>query len=110
MQFETIKTGKALNKRAIQALLDDMDKIKKQKGLTQVWYRGHSDETYKLVPSIGREFEYNGESMKGFSHRKEIALLNRFMLRAYPYVGRIANKWEALFLARHHELPTRLLD
>ena len=33
-----------------------------------------------------------------------------FRRRAYPQVGRLLTAGEAFFLARHHKLPTRLLD
>jgi FRG domain len=43
-------------------------------------------------------------------HKDEVQLLHRFRRRAYPHLGRAVTSGEALFLARHHKLPTRLLD
>jgi hypothetical protein len=73
------------------------------------WYRGLSNYCYKLIPSIGREQEYAGK-IKRLDHDDEINLLHRFRRRAYPHIGRAVSPLEALFLARHHKLPTRLLD
>jgi hypothetical protein len=42
--------------------------------------------------------------------QEERDLLHRFRRRAYPYVGRTMTAGEAIFLARHHSLPTRLLE
>lgn len=36
--------------------------------------------------------------------------MHRFRRFAYPHFEQPTNEWEALFLARHYELPTRLLD
>jgi hypothetical protein len=73
------------------------------------WYRGHSDQTYRLVPTIGRSLKYNRKKLT-CSLEQERLLLHRFRRRVYPLVGRIMNEWEAMFLARHYELPTRILD
>ncbi len=73
------------------------------------WYRGHSDANYRLVPTIGRPYRYNGKKIT-FSAEQERLLLHRFRRRIYPIAGRILNEWEALLLARHHALPTRILD
>lgn len=73
------------------------------------WYRGHSKHSYQLVPTVGRSHTYNGKTVT-FSSEQERQLLHRFRRRIYPHVGRVLNEWEALFLARHHALPTRILD
>ncbi|HEY4310797.1 MAG TPA: FRG domain-containing protein [Pirellulales bacterium] len=73
------------------------------------WFRGEADVTYKLQPSVGRLHSV-GSVSKTFNEKDERDLLDRFLRRAYPFVGRMLPRWEALFLARHHGLPTRLLD
>lgn len=75
----------------------------------KLWYRGHSKKEYKLLPTIGRPFEYAGYS-KTFTPHDENRLLHRFRRRAFPILNRMIPAGEALFLARHHSLPTRLLD
>lgn len=37
-------------------------------------------------------------------------MLRRFRRYAYAHFQRVPTEWETLFLARHHGLPTRLLD
>ena len=61
------------------------------------------------MPSIGRCQHYAGKSVV-FSAREEQSLLKRFRRYAYEYFRRVPTEWETLFLARHHGLPTRLLD
>src|SRR3972149_8768464 len=109
IEFQLIEGDKI---DSIKGLLESINKIKCKNGLTQFWYRGHSDAKYELVPSIARKrkYEYGGKTIDGFCLQQERNLLHRFRRRAYPYVGRILNEWEALFLARHHGLPTRILD
>ena len=53
--------------------------------------------------------KYAGKK-KTLSPDDEIDLLHRFRRRAYPHLGRVISAGEALFLARHYQLPTRLLD
>ncbi len=73
------------------------------------WYRGLSDCNYGLIPSVGRVQKYAGKR-KTLSPDDEIDLLHRFRRRVYPHLGRVVSAGEALFLARHYKLPTRLLD
>jgi hypothetical protein len=81
------------------------ERIKNEKLL----FRGHSKLKYPLLPSIGRRHEYGGR-FKDFALPDEIQLFRRFKRRAYPHERAVLNTWEGLFLARHHGLPTRLLD
>jgi hypothetical protein len=76
----------------------------------QWYFRGHRDaRNQRLMPSIGREFSYVGRTMR-FTSTQERSLLHRFRRHAYKHYNRVLTEWEALFLARHHELPVRLLD
>jgi hypothetical protein len=75
----------------------------------KLWFRGHSKSEYKLVPTIGRLACYGGLS-KTFNAVTERELLHRFRRRAFPHDGRVDQAGYALFLARHHGFPTRLLD
>ena len=89
----------------VKTLIEFIEQIKEfKKRKKKVWYRGHSDNSYKLEPSIYRE-PYSPES--------ETELLNQFKSRALPHLKNIPDKndyWEWLFLMQHYKLPTRLLD
>src|SRR5439155_16570701 len=73
------------------------------------WYRGQSMESYSLTPSVGRDLEYAGRKVR-LGREREQQLLHRFRRRAYPHAERVMTAGEAIFVARHHGLPTRLLD
>ena len=68
-----------------------------------LWFRGHFDSNWALIPSIHRN--YTNEAERNFVHR--------FRARAYSRVENLPSyderaKW--LSLMQHYELPTRLLD
>ena len=66
------------------------------------WFRGCTDKDYPLVPSIGRSPYMIG---------MENALLKAFKQDAVQFMEQHpASEWEWLLWARHHNLPTRLLD
>ncbi len=76
----------------------------------KLWYRGVTDqEEHHLIPSIGRIHSYAGRN-HSYTVGQEKHLLHRFRRRAHPLVERSLTAGEAIFLARHHGLPTRLLD
>jgi hypothetical protein len=67
-----------------------------------IWYRGSTNSEHELVPSLGRG---------PFGIKNERALINMFKQNAVQFVEyRPQSQWEWLFLARHHAVPTRLLD
>ena len=72
-------------------------------------YRGLSSSSYKLQPMVGRPLKYAGKEVL-LDTTSEKDLLHRFRRRAYPHIGRAITAGEAIFMARHHGLPTRLLD
>lgn len=68
-----------------------------------LWFRGHSNSSWELKPSIWRQ--YNKEEERNFSHRfKSRASARNIDLPKYNESG----KW--LSLMQHYGLPTRLLD
>ncbi len=79
-------------------------------------YRGEGKSTYRLLPKIGRCYNYHSTVLadvraRKFSLTDEIASFQDFKIRAYPYLKHIPqNDWEWLTLAQHHGLATRLLD
>lgn len=78
-----------------------------------IYFRGMSSTWYKVVPSIARPetILHAGKPIpKHNIYEQERALLYRFRRHTYEQRGRLLNNWEALFVARHHDLPTRLLD
>ncbi len=75
----------------------------------QSYFRGEPRLSATLQPSIGRRHYYAGKSII-FSARQERIMLHRFRRHAYTHFQRVPTEWETLFLARHHGLPTRLLD
>ena len=72
------------------------------------YWRGHGDRTWKLTPTIGRNQTFAGKACNLLN--EEDRLLNRFRRYASKFIGHVPDEWEALFLARHHGLPVRLLD
>jgi type I restriction enzyme M protein len=79
-----------------------------------IWFRGHADARWELKPSAGRPFDLGGLVKPGMGadelYKQEAALLQRFRRDGYPFVQRLLSEWEAITLAQHHGLPTRLLD
>ena len=67
-----------------------------------LWYRGLESDLFKLVPTFHRDEIPLGD---------EIYLMNRFKQNAYQFLDdRPQDEWEWMLLARHHGLPSRLLD
>lgn len=103
-------------KGAIKSLTEYIETIRnarKDLGEERLWYRGQSNtKKYKLLPSIGRPHFYNEKKYKfsDYSFDQEERILERFSRRAYSHLNRSLNPWEAIFLARHYNLPTRILD
>jgi hypothetical protein len=69
---------------------------------TPIWFRGSTDRKHNLVPTLGR---------KPFNLDHEPDLIKAFKQNAIQFVEqRPQSEWEWLFIARHHAVPTRLLD
>lgn len=76
-----------------------------QKWGERLWYRGISNSTFKLIPSIYRKKVWAYD----FNQAKDI--FNNFVHRARGYLMPDSiGKWEWYQIMQHHNLPTRLLD
>lgn len=67
-----------------------------------VWYRGLPSVELKLLPTLHRD---------SIPVADEVHLMNRFKQNAHEFLNeRPQGEWEWMLLARHHGLPSRLLD
>ena len=74
------------------------------------YFREHAKSKWALLPSIAR-MDYNVRELdEPFTIDQEKAFLNRFKRYVYEFQEKIVNQWEAIFLAKHHDVPVRLLD
>lgn len=88
--------------RSVGDLLAAVESHRGRAARTPIWFRGSTNRRYSLVPSLGR---------RPFALEHETALINAFKQNAIQFVNdRPQSEWEWLFLARHHGVPTRLLD
>jgi hypothetical protein len=88
--------------RNVYDLLESLDSPGERRRRLPVWFRGSTNKKHRLVPSIGRP---------PFNLGQERNLINLFKQNAIQFTDeRPQSEWEWLFLARHHGVPTRLLD
>src|SRR5579859_3151748 len=88
--------------KSVLDLVVTLDSSRERGRQVPVWFRGCTNCDYELVPSLGRP---------PFRLENERGLINTFKQNAVQFVDqRPQSQWEWLFLARHHDIPTRLLD
>lgn len=90
-----------------------------------IWFRGHSNASFRLVPSALRETRPLNDGRGNKVHDGQIviseggsvggvspeAMFYEFKSRAVPFLDREPrNNFEWMFLMQHYGVPTRLLD
>lgn len=82
--------------------LDEVRRAKHELGNPKnIWYRGHSNSMWALVPSLHRLPNGTAQEHNAF-HEFERSAARLFKRRD--------NEWQTLFDMQHYGLPTRLLD
>ncbi len=87
---------------SVPDLVRVVDALQQRFAASPLWFRGTERASYKLVPTLARG---------AYSLDLERPLINAFKQNAAQFVAVTPrSQWEWLFLARHHGVPTRLLD
>ena len=90
----------------LKSITDLIERIREDGHQGSVWYRGLSDSSYKLIPSLHRQ-----SKRRNTSSIDEQNLVNRFKQNAHEFLdSRLQTEWEWMFLMRHHGAPSRLMD
>ena len=93
--------------KSVASLLSQLKKDEQQQrrinhSTPKIWFRGLKDISYPLTPTFHREH---------LDIKEEIYMMNLFKQNSYGLINQIpASEWEWMFLMRHHNLPSRLLD
>ncbi|KOY86567.1 hypothetical protein AD998_10800 [bacterium 336/3] len=99
-----------ISTHSINSLSQYIDFIVNQehRDISQWLFRGHSDETYELTPSL---FRINIKDSFRDWNDVEKYIMTQFKKQAIPYLKYSpSNELEWLAIAQHYGLPTRLLD
>lgn len=88
-------------KKDQEVLLSELPEPQRKRFLG-VWYRGLSSARLKLLPTLHRS---------EIPVADEVHIMNKFKQNAHEFLAeRPQGEWEWMLLARHHGLPSRLLD
>src|SRR5580704_2336721 len=85
----------------------DLHSVIESYGDRTLIYRGVTDIAHKLIADVGRYDSFDESNIEA----EERTILRLFREQAVPFLNfRPDSEWEWLAIARHHGLPTRLLD
>lgn len=90
----------------LNQIIEINNKIKTTNPRREIFYRGHSDESYKLIPSIFREYKGNQKFYEELEHYAFRELLS---MEPKSFINDNFC-FDILTRMQHYALPTRLLD
>ena len=92
---------------SISTFIETIRDIESRKGFS-LFYRGHSDLSYKSIPSIFRTIT-NGSTKRTYADQEDNLFKNMVIQCPQDFVG-CSSTLEYLVKMQHYGLPTRLLD
>ena len=72
-----------------------------------IYLRGHRDETWRVLPTIGRAYRCDGREITKFQSDQEKYLLHRFRRSAYSFVGRVPAGQQADWMIPKLQRPSK---
>jgi hypothetical protein len=100
-------SGSSARIGSMSAFFQRVKKIESRKGYT-LFYRGHSDEAYKSLPSIFRGVEVS-DSAGTYADQEDTLFKSLVVQCPQDFIG-FSTTLEYLVKMQHYGLPTRLLD
>ncbi len=92
--------------KTFSELMETVEEFQESRKIS--WYRGVSDATHQLLPSI---FRHPKTKSIEKIHEIERSLSLAFEQRSPPFVSQsFENVWQKMFFMQHYGIPTRLLD
>lgn len=85
----------------------EIENARKSLDTDDLWYRGISRTSHKLVPGLFRHADIKNIDDAILIEKK---LYDEFSFRSPSYDGHNRDQWDMLFLMQHYRAPTRLLD
>ncbi|RYE09508.1 MAG: FRG domain-containing protein [Hyphomicrobiales bacterium] len=97
---------KTLTADSFRSVIDSIEAVRALRPDRELWYRGHSSNSYVLAPGLHRL-----DAPIADISAKEARLYKDFHFRSPMYDSLVrVDLWDQLFLMQHYRLPTRLLD
>ncbi|HMU73380.1 MAG TPA: FRG domain-containing protein [Ferruginibacter sp.] len=93
--------------------LADVDNARNEIGFgpnEECFYRGHTQESYKLLPGLYRGLKKNAQRIPDALWEAESDLFYEFRSKAKELHDQNLSDWDILFFMQHHGVRTRLLD
>jgi hypothetical protein len=111
MTIEHYRLGEDRLGTSLGALIDKCVEIESEWGISgfdPCWYRGHSSASYELKPEL-----YRAKFSEISYPPAEYNMLMEFVHRSPAFVDSVPSRddtWDWVATARHHGLPSRLMD
>lgn len=101
---------KQINRNAWNAFLDNVEQAQDELGRPEiVWFRGHSNSEWPLLPSLIRTSNDLKLNRDQLFHREQF-LFREYSRSSHRFHEQRDSDWKLLADMQHYGIPTRLLD